>query len=93
MTNPRRALGSAADPPNGSKDPKDSKQPSNAGPGKPTNVNKVNAKPSVTIERYLDEAPNAGGATYGLAHGSRHRNVLNVLAVVDTEFGGDKWPN
>ena len=103
MTNTTRApqqLGPTADPPN---DSKDSTQLPNTIPVhvKATSVKKVNRilpyqalEPGnielpLTMERYLDEAPNAGGATYCLVGGSRHRNVLDVLAAVDAEFGGD----
>ena len=44
------------------------------------------------MERYLNENPNTGGATYDLVHGSGHRNVLNVLTLVDAEFGEVKSP-
>ena len=107
MANSTRAPqqpGAAASPPIDNKEFEDSTQPSNAVPVKATSVEKVNRlQPYQTqesdnielpfaMERYLDETPNAGGATYGLVHGSGHHNVFDVLAVVDTEFGDVKVP-
>lgn len=45
------------------------------------------------IQRYLEEVPNAGGAIYDLNHGSRPRDIHNILAIVDMEFGERKTPN
>lgn len=45
------------------------------------------------IQRYLDETPKDDGPICGLGYGPGHQDILNVLALVDFEFGEGKKPN
>jgi len=49
--------------------------------------------PLSALQRYLDEAPKDGGPTCGLRYGSEHQDILNILALVDFEFGEGKTPH